>query len=74
MVVALRRDHDQLRDSLRHITVRLERLTPDQSREFDLICQELIEITARLGDHNNKEMGLLQDSFVLDVGGEGGGG
>jgi hypothetical protein len=70
-VDALRREHDQFRQTVSHLVPRLERVAPPDRAEFDKLCGELLGFVARLDEHGRKEAALLHEAFARDGGGEG---
>ena len=68
----LRSQHEAYRETIRQIMPRLERISPEECDEFDVLCRELLTLVDRVTKHNQDESRLLQDAFYQDTGGEGG--
>ena len=67
----LREQHDQFRQTIRRITTRLKRITPEERPTFENLCHELLDLIKRVAKHNHRENKLLEDAFLVDDGGEG---
>lgn len=67
----LRGQHEEFRQTIRRVTTRLERITPDERSTFENLCHELVKLIKDIAEHNNREDELLEDAFNVDDGGEG---
>jgi hemerythrin-like domain-containing protein len=67
----LRGQHEKFRQTVRRITTRLERITPEERATFENLCHELLGVTKQVAKHNQRENKLLEDAFDVDDGGEG---
>ena len=67
----LRGQHDKLRQTIRRITTRLERVAPEERPTFENLCHELLDLIKQVAKHNQRETKLLEDAFSIDDGGEG---
>lgn len=70
-VDALRQEHDQFRKASHHVLHRLETVAPTDQAAFRTVCDEVLALLKKLDDHTRKEVGLIQESFHRDGGGEG---
>jgi len=68
----LAREHSRFRDRLRKLTVVLNDLNEWEAPRFDEVCDELRALIASIDRHNGREIELLQESMLMDDGGEGG--
>jgi hypothetical protein len=70
-VDGLRGEHEGLREATRRAVHRLEQGSPLDPAGLDGLCAEVAALLERVEDHSRKEMGLLQETFDRDIGGEG---
>jgi hypothetical protein len=70
-VERLRGDHEGLRQATRQAAHDLEQGSPQDPVEFGTLCAAVATLLGRVEDHSRKEMGLLQETFDRDIGGEG---
>jgi hypothetical protein len=70
-VEQLAREHAQFRERLNRIMPELSDTKEWDESRFERICTELRELVADLDDHNQREIELLQESTLVDDGGEG---
>lgn len=70
-VIKLRAEHEQLRS-------RIERLAPEindadawRAGRFEAVCGAIRELLDEVEDHDRREVALLQETMLCDVGGEG---
>ncbi len=70
-VARLSEDHVQFRDRLRKLIPQLNETKEWEEPRFERICGELREFVADLDRHNEREIELLQESTLVDEGGEG---
>jgi hypothetical protein len=67
----LAHDHDRFRQQIRNIVPCIEELFEWQSVEFSEVCAEVFLLLDEVDLHDLQEISLLQDSLLLDDGGEG---
>ena len=65
---ALRREHDDLRGELHRIMPCLDRVSPIDHEQFELISVQLLRLIKRLDRHTEKENNLLQEALLRDEG------
>ena len=70
-VDALRQEHDEFRGAVHRIVHCLERVSATDRRTLGTVCDDLLALVQRLGEHSRKETDLLQEAFEQDEGGEG---
>ena len=70
-IEALSREHGRFRARIRQIEPKLCELNDWQEAEFGEICDEIRELLDRVDAHDAHEVDLLQESLLLDEGGEG---
>lgn len=67
----LAKDHAMFRDRLARIMPDLNETKEWDEPRFERVCAELRALIADLDDHNEREIELLQESALVDEGGEG---
>ncbi len=70
-VEQLAQEHIRFRDRLRKLVPELNDTTEWEENRFEEICEELRELIAAVDRHNEREIELLQESALVDEGGEG---
>jgi hypothetical protein len=70
-VEQLSKDHVRFRDRLRKLVPELNDTKEWEEPRFEQICAELRELIAAVDCHNEREIELLQESALVDEGGEG---
>lgn len=70
-VKALKLEHDQLRNEVGRIVTGLDRLAPHDVGLAERIYDSLQALLDTYHDHSQKEMQLVQDVLLRDMGGEG---
>ena len=70
-VKALRQQHDEFRETLRHIVAELEAVTADDTQRITATCERLSDLLNQLDKHSRTETGLVQEAFLREEGGEG---
>jgi hemerythrin-like domain-containing protein len=70
-VERLRGDHGRLREATRRAVNDLEQVSPQEPVVFGTICAAVATLLEQVEKHSRKEMGLLQETFDRDIGGEG---
>lgn len=68
---ALTRDHAHFRARVREIVPELDALSEWQEERFDSLCWEVRRLLEEIDRHDSREIDLLQESMLLDEGGEG---
>jgi hypothetical protein len=61
----------RFRDRLRKLLPQLNETKEWEESRFEQLCGELRELIADLDRHNEREIELLQESMLVDEGGEG---
>ncbi len=64
-------DHGRFRERLRKLIPQLNDIKEWEEPRFDLVCDELRSLIADVDRHNQQEVELLQESMLVDDGGEG---
>jgi hypothetical protein len=64
-------DHDRFRRQMNEIVPCVEALCEWQPVEFSEVCADIILLLDEIDSHDTQEISLLQDSLLLDDGGEG---
>jgi hemerythrin-like domain-containing protein len=67
----LERDHNVFRSRLRALTLELNDIKEWEEPRFEQVCQELQDLLDAVDRHDLGEVELLQESLLLDDGGEG---
>lgn len=67
----LAHDHGRFRQQISNIVPYVEELCEWQPVEFAEICAEIFLLLDEVDSHDEQEISLLQDSLLLDDGGEG---
>ena len=67
----LAHDHERFRRQIRDIVPYIEELREWQPVEFVEVCGEIFLLLDEVDSHDEQEISLLQDSLLLDDGGEG---
>lgn len=67
----LAHEHAQFRERLRVLVSELNSISEWEEPHFEEICTELRGLIADLDLHNQREVELLQESILMDEGGEG---
>ena len=70
-VEVLKLDHQNLRLELNQIIARLERTSSEDVAAVDAACDDLRKFLTGYDKHNEREVELLQNSLLLDIGGRG---
>ena len=70
-VAVLKREHEQLREAVRKLALRLERASPTDLAKLDAICEDLRNVIHQILKHSRRENELLVESINRDTGGEG---
>ena len=67
----LARDHVRFRERLRKLIPELNDIKEWEEPRFKKVCDNLRELIADIDRHNEQEVELLQESMLVDDGGEG---
>jgi hemerythrin-like domain-containing protein len=67
----LERDHNAFRSHLRKLTSELNDIKEWEEPRFDQVCEELRDLLDDVDRHDLGEVELLQESLLMDDGGEG---
>lgn len=67
----LAQEHELFRQRVRCVLNDLNSITEWEAPRFDEACNELRELIADMDHHNQREVELLQESILVDEGGEG---
>jgi hypothetical protein len=70
-VEQLARDHAGFRERLRKIIPVLNETKEWDEERFDRVCNDLRQLVADVERHNGREIELLQESALVDEGGQG---
>jgi hypothetical protein len=70
-IESLGRQHDRFRARIRQIEPRLSELNDWEEAQFGEVCDEIRDLLDRVDAHDAEEVDLLQESLLLDEGGEG---
>jgi len=67
----LRRDHHRFRARIRELVPQLDSLSEWQEERFSGLCDEIYQLLDDIDVHDSGEIDLLQESMLMDDGGEG---
>lgn len=67
----LARDHARFRQRLRELMPQLNDIKEWEEPRFEAVCEDLRSLIAAIDRHNEQEVELLQESMLVDDGGEG---
>jgi hemerythrin-like domain-containing protein len=67
----LQKDHDRFRERLRKLMPELNEIKEWDEPRFEEVCGELRQLIEDVDRHNLQEVELLQESMLVDDGGEG---
>jgi hemerythrin-like domain-containing protein len=67
----LQRDHSRFRDRLRKLMPELNDIKEWEEPRFHQVCDDLRALINDVDRHNQREVELLQESMLVDDGGEG---
>lgn len=70
-IIKLNRDHLRFRARVKQIGARLDSLHDWQEDQFAGLCMEIYELLDEVDRHDEREIDVLQESLMLDEGGEG---
>jgi hypothetical protein len=67
----LERQHDDFRMRLARLAPEIESLQGLPDDQFEFVCSQIAELLDRVDEHDVEEIELLQETLLLDEGGEG---
>ena len=67
----LARDHVRFRERLRKLITQLSEIKEWDEPRFEEVCEDLRSLIEAIDRHNEQEVELLQESMLVDDGGEG---
>lgn len=67
----LSRDHIRFRERLRKLILKLNDIKEWDEPRFEEVCEDLRSLIVDIDHHNEQEVELLQESMLVDDGGEG---
>lgn len=67
----LRAEHRELREQIDRLSPQIDDASLWQSARFDQVCAEIRELLDQVDRHDRDEIALLQESLLVDEGGEG---
>lgn len=70
-VARLERQHNEFRKRLNSLSPEIESLQGLPDDQFEYVCSEIVELLDRVDEHDVEEIELLQETLLLDEGGEG---
>jgi Hemerythrin HHE cation binding domain len=70
-IEALARDHIRFRARIRQLVPQLSELNDWEVGQFGEVCDEIRELLQDVDAHDAQEIDLLQESLLIDEGGEG---
>ena len=70
-VELLAKEHIRFRDRLRKIMPELNEIKEWDEERFEQVCKDLRSLIADVDRHNQREIELLQESTLVDEGGQG---
>jgi hypothetical protein len=70
-IEALHRDHGRFRTRIRELVPQLESITEWQEGRFVGLCDDIRQLLDDIDVHDEREIDLLQESMLMDEGGEG---
>jgi hypothetical protein len=68
----LARDHEWFRQRLDELEPEIESMEALAEDQFEFVCSEIADLLDRVDEHDVEEIELLQETLLLDEGGEGG--
>jgi len=70
-VERLEHDHQEFRRRIENLLPEVESLNEYESDAFDSKCEEIYTLLANVDRHDSEEIELLQETLLVDEGGEG---
>jgi hemerythrin-like domain-containing protein len=64
-------DHERFRDRMRRLLPKIDNLAEHEDAQFRELCEDLRTLLDDVDEHDAKEISLLQEALLFDVGGEG---
>jgi hypothetical protein len=68
----LARDHAWFRQRLEELEPEIDAMEGLPEDQFEFVCSEIADLLDRVDEHDVEEIELLQETLLLDEGGEGG--
>ena len=68
----LARDHAWFRQRLEELEPEIDSMEALAEDQFEFVCSEIADLLDRVDEHDVEEIELLQETLLLDEGGEGG--
>jgi hypothetical protein len=68
----LARDHEWFRQRLEELEPEIDSMEALAEDQFEFVCSEIADLLDRVDEHDVEEIELLQETLLLDEGGEGG--
>lgn len=70
-VARLERQHKDFRKRLNSLAADIESMQGLPDDAFEFVCSQIVELLDRVDEHDVEEIELLQETLLLDEGGEG---
>jgi len=70
-ISSLREQHNHFRSMIEQLALQLEELQDWQETEFDRVCDGIRRLLIEVDQHDQSEISLLQETLIIDEGGEG---
>lgn len=70
-IASLREQHNHFRTVIEQLALQLDELQDWQESEFDRVCEGIRRLLIEVDQHDQSEIGLLQETLLSDEGGEG---
>jgi len=70
-VERLERDHENFRNALHVLQPEVESVSEYQIVEFEEVCGDILALLEKIDQHDLEEIELLQETMLMDEGGEG---
>ena len=70
-VERLEQDHLKFREALQQLMPEVEAVNEYQCEQFEEVCEEIRVLLEKIDQHDAEEIDLIQESMLMDEGGEG---